>query len=53
MEVFKNSTGVHFLEKLLEVNYTDTIKIFQPGQIIDIDEIEFDQRTVYFARNLI
>ena len=46
--VFKNSTEIHFIEKLLEVNYRYN-KIFS-GQIIDIDGNKFDQRITYFCK---
>ncbi len=46
--VFKNSTEIHFIEKLLEVNYRFN-KIFS-GQITDPGGNKYDQRITYFCK---
>ncbi len=46
--VFKNSTEIHFIEKLLEVNYRYN-KIFC-GKLTDPDGYKYDQQITYFCK---
>ena len=46
--VFKNSTEIHFIEKLLEVNYRHN-KNFT-GQITDLNGYKSDQQVTYFCK---
>ena len=47
--VFKNSTEIHFIEKLLEINYRYD-KIFR-GKLIDKEGKSHDQQITYFCKN--
>lgn len=47
--VFRNSTEIHYIEKLLEVDYRHD-KIFE-GKLIDADGVKHNQRIKYFCKN--
>ena len=46
---FKNTTEIHFLEKLLEVDYRSD-KIFE-GDLIDMENNSHRQKVTFFCKN--